>query len=168
MSGQYYNGSLNLTQGLSYMSSIMRTCEGPTDNITAGITVYKAQFSNFTDFITKLSLNMMGNVFTLKTLGSSIMNEYLHNRNLTTIFDLLGKFTITCLKMDPSVLTHKLTYTETDPLAASPFSTYYWTPLESAYEFLENSKLVSETSLDIAANSTANFIIEVMNTISYF
>ena len=110
----------------------------------------------------------MGNVFTLKSLSSSIMNEYLHNRNLTVIFDLLGKFTITCLKMDPSILTHKLTYTETDPLAADPFSTYYWTPLESVYEFLENSKLATGPSLDLAANSTANFIIEVMNTISYF
>jgi len=146
----------------------MWQCEGPMDNITYALSNYKAQFGNFTDFISKLSLNIMGNVFTLKTLGNSIMNEYLHNRNMTIIFDLLGKFTITCLKMDESILTHWLGYTETDPLAADPFSTYYWTPLESVYEFLENSKLASEESLDLAANSTANFIIEVMNTIAYF
>ena len=42
MSKQYYNGSLNLTTGLGQFSSIMRTCEGPMDNITAGISVYKA------------------------------------------------------------------------------------------------------------------------------
>jgi len=109
----------------------------------------------------------MGNVFTLKTLGNSIMNEYLHNRNMTVIFNLVGKFAITCLKMDPTILTHSLTYTETDPLSADPFSVYYWVPLESLYEFLENSKLPTEPSLDLAANATANFIIEVMNTISY-
>lgn len=138
------------------------------DNITFSLSEYKAQFSNLTDFISKLSLNMMGNVFTLKTLGNSIMNEYLHNRNMTIIFDLLGKFTITCFQMDPSILTHSLRYTETDPLSADPFSTIYWTPLESVYEFLENSKLASEVSLDLAANATANFIIEVMNTVTYF
>jgi len=109
----------------------------------------------------------MGNVFTLKTLGNQMMNEYLHNRNMTKIFGQLGKFVITCLQMDPSILTHSLAYTETDPLSVDPFSIYYWVPLESVYEFLENSKLPTEHSLDLAANATANFIIEVMNTITY-
>lgn len=83
------------------------------------------------------------------------------------IFNLLGKFAITCLKMDESIIPKRLAYTETDPLQADPFSVFYWIPLESTYEFLENSRLVSEPTLDLAANSTANFIIEVMNTISY-
>ena len=86
---------------------------------------------------------------------------------MTTIFNLMGKFAITCLKMDESIIPKRLAYTETDPLKADPFSVFYWIPLESIYEFLENSRLVSEPTLNLAANSTANFIIEVMNTISY-
>ena len=57
------------------------------DNITSSFGAYKIQFKDFNDFISKLSLNIMGNVFTLKTLGNQIMNEYLNNWNMTVIFN---------------------------------------------------------------------------------
>lgn len=93
----------------------------------------------------------MGNVFTLKSLSTQIMNEYLTNRNMTKIFGMIGQLTYTALSINNELMLEKsghLSWIETNPLEADPMNATYWITVETIYELLQASKFVSEPTLD--------------------
>ena len=112
----------------------------------------------------------MGNVFTLKSLSTQIMNEYLTNRNMTKIFGLIGQLTYTALSINSELVLEKsaqLSWIETNPLEADPMNATYWITVESIYELLQASKFVSEPTLDYGFEATENFLLEFSSLISY-
>lgn len=112
----------------------------------------------------------MGNVFTLKSLSTQIMNEYLTNRNMTKIFGLIGQVTYTALSINNELMLEKsgqLSWIETNPLEADPMNATYWITVESIYELLQASKFVSEPTLDYGFEATENFLLEFSSLISY-
>ena len=112
----------------------------------------------------------MGNVFTLKSLSTQIMNEYLTNRNMTKIFGLIGQLTYTALSINSELMLEKsgqLSWIETNPLEADPMNATYWITVESIYELLQASKFVSEPTLDYGFEATENFLLEFSSLISY-
>ena len=112
----------------------------------------------------------MGNVFTLKSLSTQIMNEYLTNRNMTKIFGLIGQLTYTALSINSELMLEKsgqLSWIETNPLEADPMNATYWITVETIYELLQASKFVSEPTLDYGFEATENFLLEFSSLISY-
>lgn len=99
-SSQWYYGTLNFTSGLANLSNFTRDCDQPMNETAIQFGLYQQQFANLTDFLTKLTLNMMGNVFTIKSLSTQILNEYMTTRNMTKIFGLAGQLTLTVFQMN--------------------------------------------------------------------
>lgn len=69
-SANWYAGTLNLTSGLAWTSNMTRDCSLQLNQTSIAFGTYVAQFANFTDFVSKLTLNMMGNVFTIRSLST--------------------------------------------------------------------------------------------------
>lgn len=88
--GEIYIGLLNLTTAFGYFSPLTRTCATTIDEISAALADYQKQFANFDDFVSKVSLNVMGNIQPLRNLGMQIIGEYVGNKNMTKIFNLSG------------------------------------------------------------------------------
>jgi hypothetical protein len=104
----------------------------------------------------------MGNVFTLKSISTQIMNEYLTNRDMTKIFGLIGQMTYTAFNINSELMNsnHKLQWTETNPFAPDPMNATFWVPMQMAYEFLYASQFATNTSLDQAFIALENFFLE--------
>ncbi len=161
-----YVGLLNLTTALGEFSPLSRKCITTVDELGAAFGSYVAQFTSFSDFWTKISLNAVGNLYTIKTLGREIVGEYLLNRNMTLISNYAGQLVYTVFHLSSQVKT-PLTYTETNPLAPNPMKNWVWVPLEATYHFMTHAGLVSETSLDLCESSTANFFLDFLAGIGY-
>jgi len=97
------------------------------------------------------------------------MDEYLSSRNMTKIFGLAGKLAYAVFSMNQTILNsqEKLGWTETDPLLADPLPSTTWVPVQSFYEFLDNSKFATSKSLDQAFASTENFLINYSQLSAY-
>jgi hypothetical protein len=166
--GNTYVGLLNLTTGLGMTSNLTRQCVTTVDELGAAVGSYVNSFDDFSDFVTKIGLNCVGNLYTIKQLGEKIFAEYILDRNMTAIMGYAGQMAYTVFHVSSGPVSRQpLTYTETNPLASNPMKSWAWVPLESAFHFLTRAQLTTEAPLAECEGSTANFFLDIFAGFGY-
>ena len=167
--GEWYIGLMNLTTAFGYFSPMTRACASTIDEISKSLAKYEKQFENWDDFVSKVSLNIMGNIQPLKMIGGQIIAEYLGNRNMSQIFFYSGQMLKIALVISPEVLKYPApySYTDTNPFAPDPLKSWIWTPMECTYHFLTESKWVNADYLAMCEGATANFLLDTQAGFRY-
>jgi len=168
-SGQFYNGTDELTQALGLLSPLSRHCADSIEDLIKINIAYKKKFKNFDDFLNKISSNVLWNMKHIKKDFGLILSNLMVGANYTEIAYLTGDIVDKTFVLEKSEMPFDadllitpyespLRYIDTDPLAKDPLSKPLWTYLEGTFKFLHGSRLASRESILDCQEGAVNLI----------
>jgi len=168
-SGQFYNGTDEMTQAFTLLSPLSRHCAASIEDLIKINIAYKKKFKNFNDFLDKVSSNVLWNIKHIKKDFGLILSNLMVDSNYTEIAYLTGDiidktfvFEQVEAPFDTEMLISPyespLRYIDTDPLAKDPLHQPLWNYLEGTFKFLHSSKLASRDSILDCQEGAINFL----------
>jgi hypothetical protein len=161
-----WEGTLNISDSLGALSPLARQCDKSIENLAKIIERYPKQFQSVTDFLIKFSLNALGN---LKPLLDRYLfvKHYAGDGNTTAVVQTVGEiikihFSISSVIKNPFMTDENikpLNYTWADPLAPNPVPSSIWNVFESTYNFLIDSKFISQKNLVECEGGALNMLL---------
>ena len=154
--GQFYNGTLAVTDAFSVLSPLSRHCEETSHASYKVFSKYKRSFRSSADFFDKIIVNVMKNFKYIKVDFGLMFANWLSSPNYTYISGLAGeitKYTFVIEKEEPlfaseeeESVTYNKNYHPADPLSAAPMGKGWWSALEGTFKFLLNAKIATKES----------------------
>lgn len=157
MNQNTYQGILFASDALASSSRVARNCTKGVDELSTQIFKYINSFEGFADWMANIESNVAGNFAKLAILSSQLVGEWqASNTNYTKVGGLIGEMAFYTLTFNT---TSTLGYTRADPLAPAPMNIYVWTAFESFYEFMTQSQMSNETTLNDCQGSLLNMLL---------
>jgi hypothetical protein len=158
---KFYEGSLNISDALGELSPTSRECWTTVDELYTDFFGYWKHFTDFKDFFSKISLNVMTNIKPIKKDFSIVLTEILTTKNYTNLFFYTGEMTNYIFVLEEEdYVPSPVTYTEGDPLGPNPINNVLlWTIFEGLFEFGVNSQLASRANILKCQENTLNMIL---------
>eukprot|EP00344_Euplotes_crassus_P008304 CAMPEP_0197006738 /NCGR_PEP_ID=MMETSP1380-20130617/36767_1 /TAXON_ID=5936 /ORGANISM="Euplotes crassus, Strain CT5" /LENGTH=289 /DNA_ID=CAMNT_0042426453 /DNA_START=165 /DNA_END=1034 /DNA_ORIENTATION=+ len=158
LNDQTWTGTISVAEVLGGTSFIARNCTYSVDELSGQLYNYLQAFPTFESWTSMVRENVARNMVKLSLLSMQIVDEIkMTNPDFPLLGSMVGELVYYTLERETAE--HVLRYLRQDPLAPSPLNKYLWATMESAFEFLKNSQVLTEEKLVNCHNNVANMLV---------